>query len=103
MFFIYHSTSHWYPINKFSGRELKRCSGRHFLGYVCDIMRIHNLNIVGLLETRISDLRAHKVIEKLGFDGVARFDAHSFFGGICCLWKMNIITTEVISISTQCV
>lgn len=58
-----------------------------FPGLIKDYVHMYKLSFLALLEPRISGIRVDKVIEKLGFDGIAREEAIGFSGGIWCLWK----------------
>lgn len=60
---------------------------RHFSGLIRDYAKMYNLSFLAILEPRISASRADNVVNKLGFDGIARSDAIGFRGGIWCLWK----------------
>lgn len=55
---------------------------RRFSGLIKDYIRMYKLSFLALLEPRISGTRADTVIEKLGFDGIAREEAVGFSGGI---------------------
>ncbi|KAK9158230.1 hypothetical protein Scep_004804 [Stephania cephalantha] len=51
---------------------------------------IHKLELLVLLETRISGDQADKVIRKLGFQKSHRIEARGFSGGIWVLWRPDI-------------
>ncbi|KAK4277819.1 hypothetical protein QN277_015755 [Acacia crassicarpa] len=54
-----------------------------------DIVNKYYVNILCLLEPRISGVRADKVCRKLGFSHWMRVEATGFFGGIWVLWNSN--------------
>lgn len=76
---------------------------KRFPGLIKDYTRIYKLGFLAVLEPRISGIRADRVIEKLGYDGIAREEAVGFAGGIWCLWKKNKFSIDVISSSKYCI
>lgn len=70
---------------------------RRFPGLIRDYVNLYKLCFLAILELRISGARADYVINKLGFDGVARSDAIGFSGGIWCLSKRNRVAIDFIS------
>lgn len=76
---------------------------RHFPGLIRDYTKMYNLSFLAILEPHISGARADNVVNKLGFDGIARSNAIGFAGGIWCLWKRNRIAIDVISTSKYCI
>ncbi|XP_050207419.1 uncharacterized protein LOC126656837 [Mercurialis annua] len=52
--------------------------------------RQHRFDIVGILEPRISGVRADSFIKKSGFDCSHRVEANGFSGGIWVLWRHGI-------------
>lgn len=76
---------------------------KRFPGLIKDYTRIYKLGFLAVLEPRISGIRADRVIEKPGYDGIAREEAVGFAGGIWCLWKKNKFSIDVISSSKYCI
>lgn len=68
----------------------------HFPNLIKDCVKLYNLCFLAIFEPSISDDRADRVINKLGFDGIVRVDAIGLSGGIWCLWKYNLIVMDVI-------
>lgn len=62
--------------------ELQRVANVGLVRTVKTYFRVHNVQIVALLETRISDVKAEKVIKRLGFDRSHRLEAQGFSGGL---------------------
>lgn len=59
-------------------------------------------NLVCLLETRVSSVRAYDVITKFGFSNSFRVEANGFAGGIWFVWNDNI-SDEVLEVYFQMV
>ncbi|KAK4269830.1 hypothetical protein QN277_022937 [Acacia crassicarpa] len=57
-------------------------SSRTFPLDIKDIVNKYHINIICLLETRISGDRANKVCRKLGFNHWIRVESNGFIGGI---------------------
>lgn len=74
-----------------------------FPGLVRDYAHMYNLCFLAIFEPRISENKANKVVDRLGFDDNVRVEAVGFAGGIWCLWKHNKINIEVLSTSKYCI
>lgn len=77
------------------------CQGaasREVLHTLKDMIKVHRPAILGILEPKISGVKADDVCNKLGFDDWVRVEALGFSGGIWVLWKnsikVNIIKTH---------
>lgn len=77
----------------------KGAGNNRFPDLIRDYVKMYKLGFLAIIEPHISGVRADNVINKLGFDGIARSDAITFVGGIWCLWKRNRIAIDVVSIS----
>lgn len=60
----------------------QRAGNKKFLLLMRDIVRLHALDVLVVLESRISGDKAAKVIAYLGFNHSVRMDAQGFLGGI---------------------
>lgn len=74
---------------------------RSFPNTVKDIVREHNIDVLCLMEARISGRRAEIVVRKLGFHNWIRLEASGFAGGIWVLWDKIDVSIELIDSSTQ--
>ncbi|KAH1064281.1 hypothetical protein J1N35_029268 [Gossypium stocksii] len=65
--------------------ELQEEQGKDLINqeYVCEF----DMDVIVLLETRISRLRMESIIMTLGFDYSHRVESRGFAGGICIMWK----------------
>lgn len=77
--------------------------GRNFASMIRDFLVTYQLDIVAILEPRISGLNADNVIQRIGLVEGARIEARGFSGGIWCLWKSNFMAAEVLSTSRYCI
>lgn len=77
--------------------------GPNFPSLIRDYVRMHHLNFVALLETRISGSRAEEVCCKVGLQGCFRVEANGFSGGIWCLWNSGRLNISVPASDTYCV
>ncbi|XVE93925.1 hypothetical protein REPUB_Repub01dG0236100 [Reevesia pubescens] len=82
--------------------ELKKGAGSvKFKRYVKELIIVNKVDLLIIVEPRISGETADKVIKQLGFDGFAKVDAVGFSGGIWVLWKNSIGTVQVIAKESQ--
>lgn len=63
--------------------DCRGAGNKRFPGLIRDYIKMYNLCFLAVLEPRISGTRADNVINKLGFDGIARSNAIGFAGGVC--------------------
>ncbi|XP_028783726.1 uncharacterized protein LOC114739817 [Neltuma alba] len=68
---------------------------------VKDIVYKLQIDVLCLMETRISGTRAEGVIRKLGFSNWIRLEASGFAGGIWVLWNEDSMHVNYICSSTQ--
>ncbi|KAK8677045.1 hypothetical protein V6N13_142601 [Hibiscus sabdariffa] len=61
---------------------------------------MQRIDIVAILEPRISVLKADRFIQRAGFDCSFRVEAHGLSGGIWILWQSSI-HLEVLVVSSQ--
>ena len=66
-----------------------------------DIVKKFKVDILCLLEPRISGTRADKVIRKLGFSNWIRVEACGFAGGIWLLWDVSLFDITYVSSNSQ--
>ena len=67
--------------------NVQRAAGKAFKYVAKSVINVHRLNILVLLEPRISDLKAEKVIRGLWFTNSHRVEANGHAGGIWVLWQ----------------
>jgi hypothetical protein len=77
--------------------------GRFFPSLIRDYIKIYHIDFIAILETRISGIKAEKVIKKIGMDKCAKVEAIGFSGGIWCLWKSSCPPITVIASSRYCI
>ncbi|KAK4282536.1 hypothetical protein QN277_013898 [Acacia crassicarpa] len=74
---------------------------RNFPLTMKDIVNKYCINILCLMEPRISGNRADKVCQKLGFGHWIRVEASGFSGGIWILWNSDTFDVTYLTSSTQ--
>jgi len=62
-------------------------NSNHFCSLVLNYKRIHNFNVLAVVETRVSGLIADRVIGKLKLENSVRVEAVGRSGGIWLLWN----------------
>lgn len=62
-----------------------------------NLVSMHHVSVLIILEPRISGEQANKVCRKLGFSDYFRVEAEGFSGGIWLLWNSNQIEVEAYS------
>ncbi|EOY08210.1 Uncharacterized protein TCM_022554 [Theobroma cacao] len=77
-------------------------SDKKFIRVVKDLVKSYAINMLILLEPRISGRLADGTIKQLGFDYSHRVEFVGFSGGIWCLWKENV-KLHIIKNHNQCV
>ncbi|KAL8167801.1 hypothetical protein V2J09_009300 [Rumex salicifolius] len=68
------------PQFKIISWNVQGAGSRSFLNNLKNLIRLHDLTILVLLETRISGSQANKVCAQIGFDGLIRVEAVGFSG-----------------------
>lgn len=76
-------------------------ASKTFPGRVRDLVYGRNISVLILLETRVSGVKADRVISRLGFDNWIRLEATGYAGGIWILWQSNEINLKYLGSSTQ--
>ena len=59
------------------------------------------VDIINLLETRTSEVKVDRIVEKIGWDKCVRVESNRYAGGIWILWSGNAISMKVITIHDQ--
>lgn len=67
---------------------------KKFLLTIRDIVKLHALDVLVVLEPQISGDKAAKVIAKLEFNYSIRIDAQDFLGGTWFLWKVYSLRAD---------
>lgn len=75
-------------------------ASREVFRYLKEMIQTHKPNVLGLLEPKISGMKADGICNKLGFDECVRVEAIRFSGDIWILWK-NSIHAKVITTHPQ--
>lgn len=75
--------------------------GKTFPALIKDLKAKHSLDILVLVETRISGVRASKVLQNLGFPCFECVQAKGFSGGIWVLWEDATFSLEVVTKNKQ--
>lgn len=68
---------------------------------VFNYKRIHNFNVLVVVETRVSGLIADRVIGKLKFENSVRVEAVGRSGGIWLLWNGSKVDLKVLKIARR--
>lgn len=74
---------------------------RSFPRMLRDITKKYGIQVMGLLETRISGTKANKVATASGFSNWLRVEATGFAGGIWLFWNDQEIRVEYITSTPQ--
>lgn len=80
------------------------CRGAGARSFPCliqDLKRSHNVQMLIIIEPRISGVKADKIITKLGYDYNYRVEAEGFSGGIWLLWDKSNVNIHIINNSSQ--
>lgn len=72
-----------------------------FLRTIRELIRVNNLLILVLVETRVGPSRADRIIQRIGFPNHDKVDSFGFSGGIWFLWRGDIVSVEVLSATDQ--
>lgn len=84
-----------------SSWNCRGAGNRTFPNTLKHIVKQYHIDVMCLIETRISGSRADQVIRKLGFSNWIRLEAAGFTGGIWVLWNDNNTMIEYLSSSPQ--
>ena len=76
-------------------------ASRSFARILHDIVKKYGINVMCLLEPRISGIKADRVVKKLGFSNWWRVEATGYAGGIWVLWNEVEVSVEYICSTTQ--
>lgn len=68
---------------------------------VIDIVRKYNIDVLCLLEPRISGVRADTICRKLGFNNWSAVESTGFAGGIWIMWNEPNFRVEYVSCTPQ--
>lgn len=71
-------------------------SAKSFPNLLRDIVSKYGIQVMALLETRISGDKADRVVKKLGFNNWLRVEATGFAGEIWLLWNEDDIRVDYI-------
>ncbi|KAL8159095.1 hypothetical protein V2J09_000632 [Rumex salicifolius] len=81
--------------------NVQGAGNKGYLNSLKDLIGVHDLAIVVLLETQISGYQADKVCEVIGFDGILHSEAMGFRGGIWVLWRGERVSITEVDVQQQ--
>ncbi|CAL2226101.1 unnamed protein product [Prunus armeniaca] len=81
--------------------NVRGAGSKKFPGITKDLVKIHKIKILVILEPRISGNTALNVIKKLGFSKYHVVDANGFSGGLWMLWNENVSCIDIVAHSRQ--
>ncbi|XP_061371831.1 uncharacterized protein LOC133314370 [Gastrolobium bilobum] len=84
-----------------TSQKAKGVAKKGFLALIRDLKSRFNINILALLETKISGDKAQKLIPKFGFSNFVRQDPMGFSGGIWLCWDDVDFTLQVLKTHHQ--
>lgn len=67
--------------------------GKAFLRVLKNMIRTHKLDVLGLVEPKVSGAQANVICSKLGFSDCIRVEAIGFSGGIWVFWNTSLQVT----------
>ncbi|KAG8635731.1 hypothetical protein MANES_16G058825v8 [Manihot esculenta] len=73
----------------------------NFRRAVNEYRRLYKIDVIALLETRVSGSQADKICKDLGFEHWLRVEAFGFSGGIWVCWNNNGFELEVLNTHPQ--
>ncbi|XP_028790153.1 uncharacterized protein LOC114746133 [Neltuma alba] len=90
----------------YAGKEKKRrikkgAGNKMFPATVQEVVRRYDINVLCLLETRVSGCRADEVVRRCGFSNWLGVEASGYTGGIWVLWNDHEMQVNYICSSTQ--
>ncbi|XP_061357778.1 uncharacterized protein LOC133302072 [Gastrolobium bilobum] len=89
-------------ITNVDGERRPHVAGKKgFSSLIKDLVYQNKIQVLALLETRISGKRADSIVRKLGFDDSFRREAEGFSGGIWLLWNKNTTTISILEENHQ--
>lgn len=83
--------------------NVRGAASRRCLRYFVNIVRLHFLSILIVLEPPISGERADNVCKRIGLKEYFRVEAQAFSGGIWLLWDPVVVNVEIMAWSSQLV
>ncbi|OMO68562.1 reverse transcriptase [Corchorus capsularis] len=66
-----------------------------------ELIHSHHVDLLIIVEPRVSGVKADRIISRLRFDGFTKVDAVGFSGGIWVLWKSSIGLMNVVEQSDE--
>ncbi|XP_021826800.1 uncharacterized protein LOC110767533 [Prunus avium] len=81
--------------------NVRGAGSKKFPGIMKDLVKIHKIEILVILEPRISGNTALNVIKKLGFSKYHVVDANGFSGGLWMLWNELVSCIDIVAYSRQ--
>lgn len=79
--------------------NVRRAAKRHFARSIRDLVRLHHIQVLAILEPQISGDRALATINRLGFDHYYVVDAYGFLGGLWFLWHDLEVHFQIVECS----
>ena len=68
---------------------------------VLDLVKWHQPVIFVIMEIQIDGPGANEIIRRLPFDGAYSTETIGYAGGICLLWRSDIVSIDILSMTGQ--
>lgn len=81
--------------------ECKGAGGKTFPSLVRDLVQRHKIQLLAILEPRISGIREDRVTKRMGFSHQFRVEAQGFAGGIWLLWEEQDFVVDIVQSHQQ--
>lgn len=103
MFFlvIFHFSLFKFNMINIIAWNCRGAGARFFPRLIREIKEKYNLDVMILVESRVSGRRVDNIITKLGFQNSYRVEAEGFSGGIRLLWEGDNVKINIIRTSNQ--
>lgn len=73
----------------------------NFQNHVKELLRVHDLAVFVVMETRLEGERAKDVTDRLPFDGAIHVDSIGFAGGLWLMWNANKVEVTPLAKTEQ--
>ncbi|KAI9127053.1 hypothetical protein K1719_001612 [Acacia pycnantha] len=81
--------------------DVRGATSKGFAAILRDLKHRHRLDVVVILEPRVSGSGADRIIKNWGFKQSVRREAEGFLGGIWILWNLEELVVDVILLDEQ--
>ncbi|KAJ1436793.1 Endonuclease/exonuclease/phosphatase superfamily [Sesbania bispinosa] len=76
--------------------NVRGTGSRGFASLICDLTRRYKVDILSILEPRMSGIKANRLIKRMGFSFCHVVHSQGFSGGLWLLWRDDMCRLEVI-------